>query len=458
MKKGLVFFFSTVLIFSQFLFLSFRPFPLLMDDWYHLSVIRAFYERGSVQFWDDWEFAPYGRPHLYPPLFHAAGAILGLALNWIFGLGIQNSILTAFLFLKAVSYPLLLFSVWWLSRKLFSEKAALYSLLLVMGVFAVFLSAEAIVPSAFALALLNFLAFSFAERRKLASILLLAAIAYTHIGIFLVAQLFILIYSLLYRKEGYLAQFAVAEAASIALYAPWLAHLLLNAGWFQGVKRAFGLTLPLAVWLPALAYVVLAGKQTRKHVLLLAYAAALLPMLFSYGHRFWIYIVLPLSILSGQAIAQIRGRRWKAAVCAILAASLFYAPTLYDNESFTSYFSPTTIGGFLVESPLSIELTKLRILDSPLSREETEMAAWVGSNTGKSEIIMAGESGFSNMVYAMTGRRASGGIWHETAPFWLLEKSAKYDASANGTLICESPCPPNSIFVTKIGRFDVRKR
>ncbi len=461
MDKRLAYWLAILLIASQFLLLLLRPFPVMMDDWYHISVIRAVYERQGVQLWNDWEFAPYGRPHLYPPLFHAAGATLGVALNAVFALGTQGSILSAFLFLKAVSYPLLLFSVWWLSRKLFSsEEAALYSLLLVMGVFAIFFAAEVILPSAFALALLNFLAFFFAERRKVASVLLLAAIAYTHMGIFLVAQLFILVYSLIHRKDGYLAQFAVVEAASLALYAPWLAHILLNAGWFQSVGMAFGLALPLVVWLPALACVLLAGKQTKKPVfLLLAYAAALLPLLFSYGHRFWIYIALPLSVLGGYAITRIRSRLGKAVVCAVIVSSLFYAPTIYDNESVTRYFSPTTMmGGFLVESPLSIEFTKLRILDSPLSMEERETAAWVGSNTGKGDIIMASHFQ-ADVIYALTGRRASGGSWAETAPAWLLEKSVDYDNSALGLLVCEErDCPANANLVATAGRLQLRKR
>lgn len=451
------------LIMSQFFLLLIRPFPILMDDWYHLSTIRAFYERRSVQLWDDWEFAPYGRPHLYPPLFHAAGAALALALNVIFALGAQKSILSAFLFLKAVSYPLLLFSVWRLSKKLFpsENKAALYSLLLVMSVFSLFFAAEAIVPSAFALALLNFLAGAFIEKRKPASVLLLAAIAYTHIGVFLLALLLLLVFSTL-KKRDYFRQFLQVGSASLVIYGPWLIHILLNAGWFRSVQQAFGFSLPVAVLVSGLAGAKIAlEKRTDGHVILLAYLAALLPSLFWYGHRFWIYAVLPLSLLGGSAIAEVErrlGAPVKAALWLFLLASLWYAPTPYSEESITYQFSPDAVsGGFFVESPLSVELTKLGAPDSPLSPEEREMAAWIGANTGKDETIMAGDFK-ADMIYSLTGRKASGGAWFEMAPAWLLEKSGEYDDVASGTIVCEPPCHPDSELVARIGRFDVRKR
>ncbi len=448
------------LIMSQFFLLLIRPFPILMDDWYHLSTIRAFYERRSVQLWDDWEFAPWGRPHLYPPLFHAVAAALGLIINAVFATGAQGSILRAFLFLKAVSYPLLLFSVWWLSKKLFpaENKAALYSLLLVMSVFSVFFAAEAIVPSAFALALLNFLAGAFIEKRKPASVLLLASIAYTHIGVFLLAQLLLLIFSTL-KKRDYFGQFLLVGSASLVIYGPWLLHVLLNAGWFRSVQQAFGFSLPVAVLASGLAGAKIAlEKRTDGYIILLAYLAALLPSLFWYGHRFWIYAVLPLSLLGGVAIAKVEHGAKAALIWLVLLASLWYAPTLYSEESITYQFSPdAATGGFLVESPLSVELTKLGAPDSPLSLEEREMAAWIGTNTGKDETIMASDFK-ADMIYSLTGRKASGGAWFEMVPAWLLEKSREYDAGASGIVICEPPCHPDSELVAKIGRFDVRKR
>ncbi|HOP09099.1 MAG TPA: hypothetical protein PLC12_02665, partial [Candidatus Methanofastidiosa archaeon] len=44
--------------------------PNVIDLWYHLAIARKILELGTIPLWDFWEFAPAGRPHLYPPLSH----------------------------------------------------------------------------------------------------------------------------------------------------------------------------------------------------------------------------------------------------------------------------------------------------------------------------------------------------------------------------------------------------
>ena len=45
-------------------------FPQFVDGYYHLSVANGFIQSGGWVGWDWWCFAPFGRPHLYPPLYH----------------------------------------------------------------------------------------------------------------------------------------------------------------------------------------------------------------------------------------------------------------------------------------------------------------------------------------------------------------------------------------------------
>ena len=46
------------------------------DQYYHMAAARRTLELGHIPKWDDWEFAPAGRPHLYPPGLHLALAVL----------------------------------------------------------------------------------------------------------------------------------------------------------------------------------------------------------------------------------------------------------------------------------------------------------------------------------------------------------------------------------------------
>ncbi len=50
--------------------------PQFMDIYYHLQVAWGFLQSGGYSGWDFWEYAPFGRPHIYPPLFHILLALL----------------------------------------------------------------------------------------------------------------------------------------------------------------------------------------------------------------------------------------------------------------------------------------------------------------------------------------------------------------------------------------------
>ena len=38
--------------------------PLDIDHYYHMATARQILEKGNIPYWDDWEYAPAGRPHL----------------------------------------------------------------------------------------------------------------------------------------------------------------------------------------------------------------------------------------------------------------------------------------------------------------------------------------------------------------------------------------------------------
>ncbi|RLG55612.1 MAG: hypothetical protein DRN99_02070, partial [Thermoproteota archaeon] len=44
--------------------------PLGLDTPYHLLMGKMFSDYGKVCLWDYYEYAPVGRPNLYPPLLH----------------------------------------------------------------------------------------------------------------------------------------------------------------------------------------------------------------------------------------------------------------------------------------------------------------------------------------------------------------------------------------------------
>ena len=55
---------------SALILLNWPKYPLFIDIYYHLNVMRGFDSAGGIVTHAFWELAPEGTVHLYPPLFH----------------------------------------------------------------------------------------------------------------------------------------------------------------------------------------------------------------------------------------------------------------------------------------------------------------------------------------------------------------------------------------------------
>src|SRR5664280_424390 len=140
---------ATIVAVSFILLLRVRAhLPIFSDSWYHLSVIRAFFERGlSLHAW--WEFAPFGRPHLYCPLFHIVGAGLLRLTGW--------TLLDMAKVYDVVTFPLVLAAGWSAARCLFGQRAAFLTLLLMaLNIGLVFPCSLIMMPGTYALLLWPF--------------------------------------------------------------------------------------------------------------------------------------------------------------------------------------------------------------------------------------------------------------------------------------------------------------
>ena len=104
-------------------------YPVHMDTYYHMGVTSGFSSAGGVALHSFWEFAPGGRPHLYPPLLH----IIMFAVS---GGGV--SILGAGRIVSFFAFPLMLLTNWYAMRRLFSTRAAFYTLVLLSSCYLLF--------------------------------------------------------------------------------------------------------------------------------------------------------------------------------------------------------------------------------------------------------------------------------------------------------------------------------
>ncbi len=71
-------FYAAIIFLAVVMFQAFNwfRFPLFLDGYYHLSVVQGFRDAGGWVGHAFWEYAPFGRPHVYPPLLHILQLVL----------------------------------------------------------------------------------------------------------------------------------------------------------------------------------------------------------------------------------------------------------------------------------------------------------------------------------------------------------------------------------------------
>jgi len=226
-------------------------FPVGIDPAYHLCIARQMVEAGGVLTYEWWEAAPFGRPHLYPPLLH-------VLLAGFLKLGCPP--ITALRLLSAVLIPGVMGSVYVVMRRLVGPDggSGLACLWMAMMPFGWMLQVTEAMASGVALLELLWLVAALAAHRRVAAACLLALMGYTHLGLPWVALAGLAWAAALgaFKPHGSLWKVMVA---GLLLAGPWLWHLLHHVKDLQVVSRMENQSLEL---LPVLYGLAIAGAWT----------------------------------------------------------------------------------------------------------------------------------------------------------------------------------------------------
>lgn len=189
------------LIIISYLLLQTLRWPLLpqfMDIYYHFLIAQGFIQANGYTGWDFWQYAPFGRIHIYPPFFH-------MILAMLMKLGI-NKVILAKIF-ESLTPTLFLIALWHFIRRIYNERLAFFVMLAFTSSFSFHLSLLNHIPATLTFCL-GFLAFEQLFRQNpLRCLLLLTLCFYTHIGISWFLALSLLFYGLFdkqYRKKCFL--------------------------------------------------------------------------------------------------------------------------------------------------------------------------------------------------------------------------------------------------------------
>ncbi|MCK9615314.1 MAG: hypothetical protein M0R48_07420 [Candidatus Omnitrophica bacterium] len=201
---------ALIVIFSA---VRFNYLPQFIDGYYHLSVANGFIKSGGWVGWAWWDFAPFGRPHLYPPFYH-------LILTFLIKSGFSG--LNALRLTEVLIVPLFFFFLWFVSRRLTGDKIAFLALSITSSFFAFYSSVSANVPASLAL-IFGLLTWLFLKKKKWVSAAIFMSFCfYSHAGIpwmFFTSLLTVTIFNREYRKLA-----LKVILASIIIFMPFIFH------------------------------------------------------------------------------------------------------------------------------------------------------------------------------------------------------------------------------------------
>jgi hypothetical protein len=252
--------------------------PLFLDCYYHLSVMRGFADaRGwvGVSFWD---YAPFGRPHLYPPLFHILELI-------VFKCG-ASPILVAKIFDLSV-YPVFLLCLWLVIRSIYSKEMAFFSLLLSVSSYPLYLSIVNNIPFTGAF-IFGFLSFYFINRKKiLSAVLALALSLYTHSLMSSLMVLSLMFYGFFSGNDRKTCLWVILWAILAAL--PLIYHQSRYLAFIYPIRvmEFYYAQINPVFYVLAVSGFVLALKKGGEHLFFVALSIVMLGLLFTNRDRFF---------------------------------------------------------------------------------------------------------------------------------------------------------------------------
>lgn len=331
-----------IIVFSFLQILRWRIFPQFIDSYYHLLTAWGFIQAGGYSGWDFWQYAPVGRIHIYPPLFH-------IILAFLIKSGIPKIILAKF-FETAVPI-IFLITLRYFIIKNYNVRLAFFVLLTAISSFSFYLSLINNLPAAIAIVIAFLSIDQLLHRKFLRSVILLTLCFYTHIGISWLLILAIVLYGLFDREYRRLA-FSIAILAIILSFPIILKQVsALKVISLEGITEKYFSEFKILDYLFALFALSLIFRMPKKYLLFLSLFLASFILAVHYPYRFFsAQGFLPIIILSAICLdylyEKVRNRRGYL-ICFLAIYFAIFSPTLLmekeskenDKINYKAYFA-----------------------------------------------------------------------------------------------------------------------
>lgn len=402
--------------------------PRFMDAYYHLSVANGFATAGGYVPHAFWEYAPVGRPQLYPPLVHFI--MLGLhniGLSWISaGRLIECLLMPVFLLVLALTI-----------RKLHSPGAAFFSTLVASSIFSLYLDVGILSPFTLALVLGLLALTAIQGERAIATAIMLGLAFYTHIYMATMMMFVVLVYGLLTPRIRTRAITACLMAIMIA--SPFLVYVVRNRGFYAHVAVRESRLLevhPLVYVFAAIGLLVLLRRKGN-WLAPVCIAIATIPLFFSHivrslgGHGLTGFIWLAGVGLHG-ACTMVGNAKYRQAllVAAVGAMCFFIAPVVHiDTGGRTigvKLLDSTVTHFFLPDDLRTCRPKEALFYGDNLPEQYANIARIISANTRTNEIIWVDPaSAYQGAILSLlTGRATSSATLREVRAYKTFDAQA----------------------------------
>jgi len=401
---------ALIILLSLFLLIQrWQLLPNFLDTYYHLSAAQGFDKAGGLVTHAFWEYAPAGRPHLYPPL-------LSLIILAFIKLGFQGLFITRLL--SVVIFPCFLYVVWLFSASLFNRRTAFFAVLISVSLYSLFLSVLTFMPITIAvmMGLLSFWAVQ--KNRVIAASIFLALSFYTHAQFSWVITISFLAYALTVKPSRAVYLRVVALGIMSAL--PIIIYLFVNRLHYhitlapEKFVLEINLTLILAVFA---ARAVFAKKGRYYYPLILVISA--LPFSLVYPYRYisgqGLIGVILLAAIAVDSICRTLKNRSKILVTTCLALLIVLSPAILMAPDGRKKFeaSNSTYSNLISPNKFMVRPNEYSVYSKFIG----ELVDIARRHTGKDDIIFVNRQFADTIIASLADRSSSRGMLLEIAPY-----------------------------------------
>ncbi len=447
-----------VVIFLMFLIFAINKDRLLetqdpSDHYYHMAVAQKILERGEIPMWDDWEFAPMGRPHLYPPFLHLLIAYFA---------GEPEYIEQGFTSIQMLLYPAALFSYWYLFRVLLGPAWAYLSLLVLSMEFMFGMGCLLGLPASLVNVIWPWIIIALLNKRTYIAMVLLALCFYTHTGMPLLISLALFVLGI--WKREYFWQVLAVLAGAFVLSLPWTMRYLAFADWMHsGGAKGYNVESIMArlLWLQIVnpLFIVLAcwgwfTAREKNVAVFRSQVIGFLPMLTQYGGRFFMHGAPFLAPLIARPFLRfVEGNITRRRAVAIWLLTLIPLPCVNfmgANDTIKPQLFPN-----ITASHYSLFISIHR--EHKEQKDLQQVTNMIKATTSPDDIIHLPDSAphFADLIVVKTGRATDMGGWGEVSKpeMWEAVMKSRADPKSGIFLVNDSKHIPEGYTIKKVGKY-----